>query len=166
MVNNESTKDGLTGKVALFVAEYQKDHNATQAAIRAGYSASTAKQQGSRLLTRVDVRQACDAAQQIQIAQIAHGTGITLERTLTKIAEIGFSSAEEVKTADQIRALDMLMKHLGGYAKDNEATVHVKDDAMPLNELGRRFAFVMLEAARAQRAANDTQSPQPRQAAS
>ena len=31
------------------------DLNATQAAIRCGYSARTAKQQGSRLLTNVDV---------------------------------------------------------------------------------------------------------------
>jgi phage terminase small subunit len=40
------------------VAEYLKDLNATQAAIRAGYSAKTAKQQGQRLLTNVDVQTA------------------------------------------------------------------------------------------------------------
>jgi len=35
-------KNGLTKKQALFVIEYQKDFNATQAAIRAGYSEKTA----------------------------------------------------------------------------------------------------------------------------
>jgi len=43
----------LTPKQARFVAEYLKDLNATQAAIRAGFSAKTAKSAGSRLLTNV-----------------------------------------------------------------------------------------------------------------
>jgi phage terminase small subunit len=46
----------LTPKQAAFAREYAVDKNATQAAIRAGYSAATAKQQGARLLTNVDVR--------------------------------------------------------------------------------------------------------------
>jgi hypothetical protein len=41
----------LSPKQARFVSEYLRDQNATQAAIRAGYSEGTAKQQGSRLLT-------------------------------------------------------------------------------------------------------------------
>jgi phage terminase small subunit len=41
-----------------FVAEYLKDLNGTQAAIRAGYSAHTADQQASRLLANVKVKQA------------------------------------------------------------------------------------------------------------
>ena len=45
----------LTPKQQRFVAEYLIDLNATQAAIRAGYSPRTAKQQGSRLLTNVDI---------------------------------------------------------------------------------------------------------------
>lgn len=45
----------LSPKQARFVAEYLKDQNATQAAIRAGYSKGTAKQQGSRLLTNAAV---------------------------------------------------------------------------------------------------------------
>ena len=48
----------LTLKQARFVEEYLLDLNATQAAIRAGYSEKTAKQQGSRLLTNVDVQAA------------------------------------------------------------------------------------------------------------
>lgn len=39
-----------------FCLEYLKDLNATQAALRAGYSARTAKVQGSRLLTYADVQ--------------------------------------------------------------------------------------------------------------
>ncbi len=46
----------LNDKQASFAREYCIDKNATQAAIRAGYSAATAKQQGARLLTNVYVR--------------------------------------------------------------------------------------------------------------
>ncbi len=45
----------LSPKQRLFAREYADDHNATQAAVRAGYSRHTAKQQGSRLLTNADV---------------------------------------------------------------------------------------------------------------
>jgi len=52
----------LTPKQRLFVAEYLVDLNATQAAIRAGYSKKTAKSQGQRLLTNVDVAAAIQKA--------------------------------------------------------------------------------------------------------
>lgn len=52
----------LTPKQARFVEEYLQDLNATQAAIRAGYSLKTANQQGPRLLENPDVIAAIDAA--------------------------------------------------------------------------------------------------------
>ncbi len=51
----------MNPKQRRFAEEYVVDHNATQAAIRAGYSERTAKQQGSRLLTYVDVIEAVRA---------------------------------------------------------------------------------------------------------
>lgn len=45
----------LTNKQARFVEEYLRDFNATQAAIRVGYSEKTAYSQGSRLLKNVEV---------------------------------------------------------------------------------------------------------------
>lgn len=45
----------LAPKQELFCKEYLVDLNATQAAIRAGYSKRTAKSQGQRLLTHVDI---------------------------------------------------------------------------------------------------------------
>ena len=45
----------LTPKQQRFVDEYTIDSNATQAAIRAGYSERTARQQGARLVTNVDI---------------------------------------------------------------------------------------------------------------
>lgn len=46
----------LNGKQQRFADEYLIDLNATQAAIRAGYSKKTAKEQGSRLLSNVNIK--------------------------------------------------------------------------------------------------------------
>ncbi len=47
----------LTVKQKRFADEYLIDLNATQACIRAGYSQKTANEQGSRLLTNVNIKQ-------------------------------------------------------------------------------------------------------------
>jgi phage terminase small subunit len=54
----------LTPKQRLFVAEYLKDLNATQAAIRAGYSAANADKIGSELLGKTRVREEIETAKQ------------------------------------------------------------------------------------------------------
>ena len=77
----------LTDKQARFVEEYLVDLNAAQAAIRAGYSARTAREQGYQLLQRPDVAAAVEAAQ----VKRAERTGITADRVLTELAKIGFS---------------------------------------------------------------------------
>lgn len=46
----------LTNKQRCFIDEYLIDFNATQAAIRSGYSAKTARQIGHSLLTKVDIK--------------------------------------------------------------------------------------------------------------
>lgn len=50
----------LSNKQRMFILEYVKDWNATQAAIRAGYSEQTAYSQGSRLLKDVEISKAID----------------------------------------------------------------------------------------------------------
>ena len=47
----------LKGKRKVFCEEYVKDGNATQAAIRAGYSKNTASSLASRLLTNVNINE-------------------------------------------------------------------------------------------------------------
>ncbi len=63
----------MTPKQERFVQEFMIDSNATQAAVRAGYSDHTAKQQGSRLLTNADVQAAIAEAQEAR----AERTGLT-----------------------------------------------------------------------------------------
>ena len=55
----------LTDKQQRFVDEYLVDLNATQAAIRAGYSAKTANEQGARLLANVSVQNAIRERQEV-----------------------------------------------------------------------------------------------------
>lgn len=72
---------GLTQKQQRFVVEYLKDQNATQAAIRAGYSEGTAKQQGSRLLTNADIAAEVNKGQR-RVAKKAEVTVDTLAAEL------------------------------------------------------------------------------------
>jgi len=71
-------KAGLTPKQARFVAEYLIDLNATQAAIRAGYSPKTAFAIGSENLRKPLVAEAIKAGQ----AEVSKQQGITLESHL------------------------------------------------------------------------------------
>jgi len=81
----------------LFRKEYQIDMNATQAAIRAGYSEKTAYSQGQRLLKNVEMQKAI----QEDIAKRSERTEITADKVLTELAKIGFANMDDyVRTTD------------------------------------------------------------------
>ncbi len=82
------SKAQLTPKQEAFVAQYLLDLNATQAAIRAGYSEKTATEQGSRLLTNVKVQEAIAKGREKTAAKLE----ITKERIVEELAKIGFSN--------------------------------------------------------------------------
>lgn len=73
----------MTPRQEAFVREYLVDLNATQAAIRAGYSARTAASQGERLLRNVEIQAAITDA----LAQRAERTKIDADWVLTRLAE-------------------------------------------------------------------------------
>jgi len=68
------------------VKEYLIDQNATRAAIAAGYSAKTAKQQGSDLLTNPDVREAVRRGNAKHNAKL----DLTIDRVRKEIARLAF----------------------------------------------------------------------------
>jgi phage terminase small subunit len=72
-----------SNKIKLFVKEYLIDLNATQAAIRAGYSKKTAKQAAQRIMSRDDVKELL----QKEMGQRAERTGITADYVLNTIHE-------------------------------------------------------------------------------
>lgn len=75
-----------------FVDEYLIDLNATQAAIRAGYTAKTAAHQASRLLVNVKVAEAVAAAQQRR----AERTQIDADCVLRQWVEIASADPREL----------------------------------------------------------------------
>lgn len=86
----------MSPKQARFVEEYLVDLNATQAALRAGYSPRTANEQGARLLANVSVQEAIQTAQKDRSKR----TGITAERVLQELALIGFSDIGKILDMD------------------------------------------------------------------
>lgn len=86
----------LTDKQELFAREYLKDLNATQAAIRAGYSEKTANEQASRLLANVNVQTLVAELKATRVER----TGIDAAYVLRRLVEI-----------DQMDVLDILLSN-------------------------------------------------------
>lgn len=86
----------LNDKQARFVEEYLVDLNATQSAIRAGYSEKTAGQQGFELLKKPEIQEAIAEAKAVR----SRRTQITQDRVLQELAKIGFSDLRRVMTSD------------------------------------------------------------------
>ena len=86
----------LTEKQQRFVEEYLIDLNATQAAIRAGYSAKTADVQGARLLANAKVQQAISE----KMAERSKRTGINQDRVIIELARIAFVKMTDIVDSD------------------------------------------------------------------
>ena len=99
----------LSPKRERFVKEYLVDLNATQAAIRAGYSENSAKQQDSALLTLHDVQA---RVQELQ-AERSVRTRIDQDWVITELVDT-YREARNVKhlpAANQ--SLQLIGRHLG-----------------------------------------------------
>jgi phage terminase small subunit len=94
----------LSPKIKRFVAEYLIDLNATQAAIRAGYSPKTAKAQGSRLLTKADVQHAIGAGSGKRLITAE----VSAERVLRELQRIAFSDLRTYFDGDHLRQVSEL----------------------------------------------------------
>jgi phage terminase small subunit len=77
----------MTPKQERFVQEYLIDLNATQAAVRAGYSAKTAEQIAYENLRKPEIAAAIQKAQEARAVR----TGITQDRVLTELELLAFS---------------------------------------------------------------------------
>lgn len=79
---------GLTPRQQLFIAEYLVDFNATQAAIRAGYSEKTAGRTGHENLKKPEIQTSIDEALEERLKAL----GVTSHRVLEELARLGFSN--------------------------------------------------------------------------
>lgn len=84
----------LTRKQQRFVAEYLLDLNATQAAIRAGYSRKTAYSVGSENLRKPYIAAEIEKA----IEKRAERTRVTADKVVTELARLGFSNMRDYAT--------------------------------------------------------------------
>lgn len=89
---NPCAQLGLTAKQQKFVDEYMVDLNATQAAIRAGYSADTARFIGHENLSKPYIQLAIADARKAQQER----TQITADRVLTEAWNIATADAREL----------------------------------------------------------------------
>lgn len=82
----------MNKKNKIFCEEYLIDLNATQAAIRAGYSPKTANEQGSQLLAKLSIRTYIDKA----LAERSKRTGVTTDRVIEELARVAFAKLTDV----------------------------------------------------------------------
>ena len=82
----------MTDKQKRFCEEYMIDLNATQAAIRAGYSPKTANEQAGRLLVNVGIQ---NYIAQLQAMQ-SRRTGVSADRVVRELAKIAFVNAGDL----------------------------------------------------------------------
>jgi len=132
----------LTAKQRRFCEEYLLDFNATKAAVRAGYSPRSAKQQGSRLLTNADLGDYLAE----QIRKRSEHTHISSEEIIRDLRLIVdrcldvrpvFDSAGRPRGRfrfepnSAIKALELLGKHLGMFT----GVLNRQDVPMKLSDL-------------------------------
>lgn len=129
----------LTPKQERFIEEYPVDLNATQAAIRAGYSKKTAAQAGERLLRNVDISMAIEKAMEDR----SRRTNVTVDYVITNLVEVVERCMQRAPVVDrkgeQIKdengnnlwafndkgankALELLGKHLGAFTERVDLT--------------------------------------------
>ncbi|MCL9971119.1 terminase small subunit [Anoxybacillus kestanbolensis] len=140
----------LTEKQKRFADEYLIDLNATQAAIRAGYSPRSAAEQASRLLKNAKVRAYIDE----RMAELSKRTGVNQERILRELARIAFVNAPDlINMADATVREDATVDDMAAIASvrvkviptENgqgiEREIRLADKIRALDLLGKRFAM-------------------------
>lgn len=106
----------LTPKQQRFVEEYLIDLNATQAAIRTGYSAKTANEQASRLLANVKIAAAVAEAMKTR----ADETKIDQQMVIAGLIQEARAAGEDTTSSARIRAWELLGKHVGMFTEKHE----------------------------------------------
>lgn len=101
----------LTPKQQLFCDEYLIDLNATQAAIRAGYSEKTAKQIGQENLSKPDLKKYIEERLKAKEPSLIASQDELLAFITSAIR------GEEYEMKDRLKAADMLSKIHGLYSE-------------------------------------------------
>ncbi len=111
----------LTAKQSTFVDEYLVDLNATQAAIRAGYSEKTSYSIGQENLNKPEIQEAIQKA----MDERSKRTEITADNVLKEIAKLGFANMDDYMTvtSDGLAYVDLTNLDRNQAAAITELTV-------------------------------------------
>ena len=125
----------LTEKQKRFCEEYLIDLNATQAAIRAGYSAKTANRIAAENLSKLDIQKYISQLQNSQ----SERTQITADTVLKELEKIALADTE-ITGKEKIKALELLGKHLGMFSDkietDIDTELNIKINYGDENDIG------------------------------
>lgn len=150
---------GLTELQARFVEEYLHDGNATQAARRAGYSAKSSSQLGTRALGRPEVQ----AALAVRRGELAEEIEVDAGWVLRRLREVVERCLQETPVRDRqgketgewrfnasgaTRALELLGKHLGMFSERIDVQLLRSEVAQVAAEMGLDQQEVLAEAER------------------
>lgn len=139
----------MTAKQKRFCDEYLVDLNATQAAIRAGYSVESARDIGCENLTKPDIQQAIAKA----MAERSKRIGVNQDRVVLELAKIAFLKMTDVvdsngkirddATEDDLSCIESIKyKHSDtdtGYSVEREVKTASKLKALEL--LGKHLGM-------------------------
>lgn len=120
----------MTEKQNRFCEEYITDFNATQAAIRAGYSEKTAYSIGVENLKKPEIKNYIEKLRE----GIREKTEIKLDDIIEEACRIGFAEIDmsRVRPADKIRALEAITRLLGLEKDRNEERMAWFDDYLDM----------------------------------
>jgi len=120
---SEATDD-LSARQRSFVTEYLVDHNGSAAAVRAGYSVLSAKQQASRLLQHPKIKALITQG----LEQAAVAAGVKAEDVVARLKAIAWATpnSESWRGPEVLKALELLGKHLRMWQPEVAATVEVE----------------------------------------
>ena len=140
----------MTKKQQRFVEEYLIDLNATQAAIRAGYSVNTANEQGAQNLAKLSIQEAIAQA----MAERSKRTGVNQDRVVLELAKIAFvnpknlinsddASVKEDATEDDLACIQSIKVKTMTGAKGTSVEREVKlyDKQRALEQLGKHLGM-------------------------
>ena len=102
----------LTQNQKSFCEEFIVDNNATQAAIRAGYSKRSAYSTGHDNLKNIEIQKYISELKEARSLR----TQVTADRVLKEITKIAFAE-KGIKPGHKLKALGMLGKHVGIFDK-------------------------------------------------
>jgi phage terminase small subunit len=114
----------MTKKQKIFCEEYLVDLNATQAAIRAGYSVDSAREIGNENMKKPIIRTYIEQ----KLAERSKRTGINADRVIQELAKIALLNITDVVNAD-----DATIKGTAN-RDDTAAILSVKVKTIPTQE--------------------------------